>query len=596
MKFLVKSMRESGRKMVFSPGFVPYCRRVQEIGGDQAAAVIFVAMLLSPHHQADSSEIQTLLRQFPKPAVAELTKALGDPQASHRMIAADGLGVLKEHARPAIPTLLRRLQDDKEVQRCAIKALSKIGDASQPVVQALRTVLKSPEAEVRIITARSLIELRSDDGAAMALLGSELKSEFAENRQQAVQALIFLQGRLEPLVSPLIAALRDDESEVRRRAAEVLGQIGATKATAALVEALHDSDEHLARFAATALGQIGPDAESAVPQLIEACEAQDYFMRQKAVEALGLIGCHPDVCVPVLIRLLNDPSDHVVTTVTRTLPCFPGHNQEATPELLKLLRSNRSEHVRLSATMALGRISTSDETIDVLIDTLGDQSNNMRRFVASALGEAGKNVDRVRAALSDALSKERESARIEMAGALVLTGGDPETPVHLLSDILQTSTKPMEKTWALYQIIRIGPAAKPLIPVLMPLLKSEDRSDRSYAAQAMGRIGEPAIGAVPELKAMLNDPTAGNRVMAAQALWRITRDPDSVGLLQRELRDRDDSAGAAAAEALAQIGPDAIAAVPALQEALLEGQFRVRHAARTALPKITGRPLDDKKH
>ncbi len=67
-------------------------------------------------------------------------------------------------------------------------------------------------------------------------------------------------------LSALIAALKDEDKEVRGRAANALGQIGpaAKEAVPALIAALKDEDRLVRLHAAWALGQIGP---AAIPAL-----------------------------------------------------------------------------------------------------------------------------------------------------------------------------------------------------------------------------------------------------------------------------------------------------------------------------------------
>jgi HEAT repeat protein len=71
-------------------------------------------------------------------------------------------------------------------------------------------------------------------------------------------------------VPALITALRNQDKEIRRNAAQALGQIGPTakEAVHALITALQDEDPNVRRLAASALGRIGPTAKEAVPALI----------------------------------------------------------------------------------------------------------------------------------------------------------------------------------------------------------------------------------------------------------------------------------------------------------------------------------------
>jgi predicted phosphoribosyltransferase len=68
----------------------------------------------------------------------------------------------------------------------------------------------------------------------------------------------------EPAVESRIAALRDEDKEVREAAAEALGMIRDTRAVDVLIPALGDEDWDVRQRAAYALGQIG-DPRAAAP-------------------------------------------------------------------------------------------------------------------------------------------------------------------------------------------------------------------------------------------------------------------------------------------------------------------------------------------
>lgn len=67
-------------------------------------------------------------------------------------------------------------------------------------------------------------------------------------------------------VEPLIAALQDEDVELRRAAAQALGEIGDSRAVEPLIAALRDKDIELRRVAARALGEI-EDAQAVEPLL-----------------------------------------------------------------------------------------------------------------------------------------------------------------------------------------------------------------------------------------------------------------------------------------------------------------------------------------
>jgi hypothetical protein len=105
-----------------------------------------------------------------------------------------------------------------------------------------------------------------------------------------------------PAVPALIQALGDSDWDVRRAAAEALGDLGDPQAIPALIKALGDSDWVVRRASAEALGKLGDP--QAIPALIKALGDSDWVVRRASAEALGAIG--DPQAIPALIQALGD--------------------------------------------------------------------------------------------------------------------------------------------------------------------------------------------------------------------------------------------------------------------------------------------------
>lgn len=93
---------------------------------------------------------------------------------------------------------------------------------------------------------------------------------------------------------PVLQELRDSDFNVRMRAAQKLGEMGAAAEPAVpyLIEALNDKAVKVRIWVALALGEIGPTAKSAIPELRKATtrEYNEWGQaRQAAQAALDLI-------------------------------------------------------------------------------------------------------------------------------------------------------------------------------------------------------------------------------------------------------------------------------------------------------------------
>ncbi len=128
--------------------------------------------------------------------------------------------------------------------------------------------------------AWALGNIKSD--AAVQPLINALKDEDLEVRCKAARALGNIKS--DTAVQPLINALKDEDSYVRRSVAEALGNIKSDTAVQPLINALKDEDYYVRRSATEALGNIKSD--TAVQPLINALKDEDYYVRWNAVEAL----------------------------------------------------------------------------------------------------------------------------------------------------------------------------------------------------------------------------------------------------------------------------------------------------------------------
>lgn len=121
----------------------------------------------------------------------------------------------------------------------------------------------------------------------------------------------------------LATALADDDSSVRRRAAEV----AATHPDVDLVGALHDIDPRVIEVAAWACGEHESQRDEIVVRLIElATTADDPLVRESSVAALGAIG--DERAVPTIVAATTD-KPAVRRRAVLALAPFEGDDVEA---------------------------------------------------------------------------------------------------------------------------------------------------------------------------------------------------------------------------------------------------------------------------
>jgi arylsulfatase A-like enzyme/HEAT repeat protein len=198
-----------------------------------------------------------------------------------------------------------------------------------------------------------------------------------------------------------VAALLDDaDVAIRRKAAEVLFELGRAEAAAPLrLSLVRDEDEEVKRWCALGLTRLGEGA----PKTRDLLEDRDPRFRRLAALALAEAG--DDRGVEILIAWWRE--------------AYPAREKDAPPPAPKIvLPFERAKEIAL----ALGKVR-SKAAVGPLISALDDL--RLRPTLAKALAAIGD--ESARPALSFKLETERyQVARVALAEALVKLGGGPE--------------------------------------------------------------------------------------------------------------------------------------------------------------------------
>lgn len=212
-----------------------------------------------------------------------------------RRSAAWALGLIGEKAAEAVPSLLERLQDETEtwwIHWRAAEALKQMGPAASASIPFfIRCLQDTNEAEwTRRCAAEGLGCMGTTAPEATEVLVECLQDKYPDVKEKAAEALGKMGART--AVPNLIHCLTDDNYEVCAAAAEALGQMRpvASEAVPALIACLRDDNYRVNKKAAQALGRIGSfDPSSVVSQLIRHLHNGDEWVRSGAADALGVI-------------------------------------------------------------------------------------------------------------------------------------------------------------------------------------------------------------------------------------------------------------------------------------------------------------------
>jgi HEAT repeat protein len=421
-------------------------------------------------------------KMIAKRDVEGLIKALGYRKDDFvRRKAAEALGQVGD-AR-AVGPLMAALQDSKAyVRKAAAGALGQIGDAR--AVEPLVAALNDRDRNVRSVAGHALDKMgwqpgQDEEGGAYWVV----KGAWDKCIEMGA-----------PAVAPLIAVLKDSDSDVRKAGAWALGKIGDARAAEPLIAALKDRNKDVRKAATKALGQIG-DARGVEP-LVAALKDTDLYVRYGAADALGQIG--DARAVEPLIAALKDSDAR--WAVAEAL----GHigDARAIEPLIAALKNGSS-----SAGEALGRIGDA-RAVAPLIAALKDGDWHVRGAAAEALGKIGdaRAVKPLIPALKDGELYVLRAA----ADALDKMGWRPG---HDESGAAYWVAK---REWK--KCIEMG---KLSVDPLIAALKNGASDESRAAGDALGQIGDAR--AVEPLIAALGRRDWSPRTAAAESLFKLYR-------------------------------------------------------------------------
>jgi HEAT repeat protein len=202
-----------------------------------------------------------------------------DPDAKARAAAA--WRALAGPLRAALPGLVAAVREPApDVRREAVAALGALGQVGLAVSHAARAAL----------TAAAKVD--ADEAV----------------RARALDELLVLGPLTQAPLPALVEALHDRLAEVRRGAAEAIGDLGsaAKSAVGALTAAQYDPDPGVLVQVARALWRVDRRDRIAVPLLVGVLGQGDEVLRWQAAEALGEIGPAAADAAPALRAALRD--------------------------------------------------------------------------------------------------------------------------------------------------------------------------------------------------------------------------------------------------------------------------------------------------
>ena len=380
-------------------------------------------------------------------------------------------------------------------------------------------------------------------------------------------------------VPELIADLRDEDSNVRVRAATSLGTMGseAAEAVPVLIGSLRDDHVWVRIEAVRALGRIGNEPGVA-DALAGALNDEHHKVKEVAIYALKEIGPEPEV-VAVLIGGLGEGDEYIQRLIIDTFRDFGPLAIDAIPALLELYEKG-GEDFKPVIINSLVAISQEREIFDIVFDALDDESFAVRMMAVKAIGDFGEMAEPAIPMLIEIIEDKDVDSQLRGTAILNLRNlsdypGVAETLVGAIWD------ESRQVYSAALQALGDSGDIPGVVTALIEVINSDDPERPMHAAYALAKIGQDASDAVPHLIELYDDEDLNVRKAAIYALGEIYPHAEIVATLVEALEDPSPQVQMSASDAIGKVGGDAIGAVPALLGLLERGDWQRLNAART---------------
>ena len=440
-------------------------------------------------------------------------------------------------------------------------------------------LLAGPDRRVRLEAQYEL----ADRGEAARLANVALSSADTVVRLHGVWGLGTIARRSDAAdrdhtLKPLLSLLTDADPHVRRWAATMLAEAGATDAAAEAVEnLLADPNPAVRRDAALAVGMFGrSEAGGAVVRLLRENDDADATLRHAGV--MGLVGTHD---ADGLAALADDESPAVRLAAVVAL------RRIASPKIAEFL-SDADPRVVAEAARAID---------DAPVDDAAPALAAADPFAENAAVPAGSPLRDpfVRRFLNAnyRLGGREHAARVARAAA---SAGTPALRLEALGE-LRTWAEPdvLDRVTGRYRPVDAGDDTRDVsfMPdVLGPHLDALFDGDgpvRVAAAELAGRYGLTA--AAPRLERFAVDADADPKLRVAALASLETLAPErAADAATRALENGNGTVRSAAREVLVRLNPSG--AVPQLAAALNEGETVERQRAVATLAGLADAEAD----
>ena len=447
---------QTGRLEVFSANEAAF----SGFQGDAAALEVTTRALQDPKATTRRLAAEMLGRMESDAAIPHLVLLLSDPVPSVRASAVSSLGVLFADSTSA--ELLPLLDDSNDqVREEALAVLRKLNVTSSPeLIKKISDLMTNdPSLAVQTKAILALVKLGAVN-EAMSNFAPRLDSEDSRVRVSALETVGKIvsgwNGTLD--TQPILRALEDSSPAIRRAAVSALGSLKDNSVCKILVKYLADPVESVRGVAAKALRQRSHESRALVLDLFE----REISAVDSALDALA--PGNPESLTPLRGFAARE------LTRARTL-----RNQAASIPAVGPATGFLRECLHRQSSLSEGRLI---KTVGLFGDV------HTMELVRKSMN--GTNLEN-RAAALEALETIGDKGLAKSVVSLLETDPTPSDPSDVIAMLLK-STDPWLRILALSATSELG--LREFIPLLHQLTAGSDMLLRESALGALSRFGE----------------------------------------------------------------------------------------------------------
>ncbi|AWM41343.1 putative lyase [Gemmata obscuriglobus] len=478
--------------------------------------------------------------------------------------------------------------------------IGQLGPVSKALAADVQKLCTDPDVRVRGAAFDALHTTGVANPVALSKLLTHESDETARLAGELVSALTTLPA---DAVEPLAAALKSDNPNVRRAAANALGAIGpnAAPAVPALIALLKKAykdrdpqqrpDEGGPEIASwNALGRIGAVAVAPTAKLLDDSNA---LLRYDALRALGDMGPIAKPAAGAIKKVLQDLSaDNALEAACALLRI--GDSQNEALALLKRGLDSDSRGVAALAVQVIGRVGPAAETLVPAALTKLTSPDPFARSAALELVALRPATEQTKLAaeIGKLASDDERVIRIQVARTLVRLGPAGAPAADSLGRAISEEKDGGVRELLLTALLAMGANTKPALPALLPLTTDRDLSPpvRLSVLSALVTIDAASAEVSTALLKATQDNEAAVRAAAATALGRLDPLPPNAldALLKLVKSDSRTGPRVAALLALAAAGTRAQPARAEVEALTNSPQANLALLAKVAQAAIDG--------